>query len=453
MAEKVTSWFVPQNLLDMVAPAQAQAAADQARNTFLFGLLSGDIGAAYNNAQNQGYNTLAHATTLAEANRKAQNQALLGDAVNQAIETAPGTGVGTADPRFLPRNTDGTEQQGPGFIPPVQRFNAQRYLANPNVARAVASDPKLLDSLYSPQIEFVNGTAVDKRNVRPGTFIPKVGENMEPIGVDPKTGRVMYAPLQGAAQSVGTLKGAEATAAAAANAAYDLVDVNLPDGSTVKVTRAQAANMAAGGSPLVAKPSPAAAANQEGYKPILEDAYKSYNSAKGREVTLQKLSSLASTLDTNSFTGAKAQITGYLNAMGITGPEANKFLTNVQSFRQGLNELASANFKDMTGAISNFDVAFTLQRQPQLTDLRQSNEFNLALMQAQDARKKEFYRFVQNNPRPDVLLRWEESEVGKKSIYEDPKLRKYLPTQPVASGPHKGKTAYIMPDGTAKVFD
>ena len=506
MAEpKVSSMFVPQTLLDMVSPDQAQVAASQARNAFLFNLIgSGDLGQAYNSAQSAGLGTInnaislqQHAASLAEAQRQAANRKLLEGAAQGAMDTVPGTGEGTADPRYAPRDVNGNELAGPGYIPPQQQFNLQRYLANPNVSRALAADPTKLQSIYAPEVrefqgrfynakdpsmvgrtmpnitiengmvvdrnsvapgtmlpnrEFVNGVLVDKNNAPLGTFVPKLPEGMTPT-YGPQGQVTGAGMLPGVVRGQAELAGSVTGAQEGARAGFDLVDVKLPDGSTVKVTRAQAAQMARGGSPLTANQSPAVVAQQGGYEPILKDAYTGYTTANARKATLEQLSSLAANLDTNKFTAAKAELTGYLNALGVTGPQAQQFLANVQTFRQGLNSLAAANFKDMTGAISNFDVQFTLSRQPQLTDTKESNQFNLDVLRATDKRRQEFYRFVQQNPTPDVLLRWEQSDQGKKSIYEDPLLRRYLPTAEVKSGAQKGKTAYQLPDGTWKVFD
>lgn len=149
-AAPVTSWFVPQNVLDQVAPSQAQAAADQARNTFMFGLLSGDIGAAYNNAQNQGYNALSHAMSLAEANRKNQSNDALMQAARGAFVPVPGTGVG--------------QPGAPDYQPPQFKFDMNRFIQDPRVPMALATNPKALQDVIGPDLINVNGMLVDKKN-------------------------------------------------------------------------------------------------------------------------------------------------------------------------------------------------------------------------------------------------------------------------------------------------
>ena len=42
---------------------------------------------------------------------------------------------------------------------------------------------------------------------------------------------------------------------------------------------------------------------------------------------------------------------------------------------------------------------------------------------------------------------------GSASLFEDPKMRKYLPKFPVTQGPDKGKTAYRLPTGSIVLFD
>jgi hypothetical protein len=74
-------------------------------------------------------------------------------------------------------------------------------------------------------------------------------------------------------------------------------------------------------------------------------------------------------------------------------------------------------------------------------------------MEVADKRKRDYYNFVQKNPRADVIEAWQNSPRGSQGIFEDPKLRKYLPSAVLTQGPNRGKTAYQLPDGTVKVFD
>jgi hypothetical protein len=195
----------------------------------------------------------------------------------------------------------------------------------------------------------------------------------------------------------------------------------------------------------------------ESYKPILTDAYAGYKVASQRTGTLQQLQTALNNpnFDTSAFAPAKTAITSFLTASGVTGDNAKQYLTSAASMRQGLNTLASQSVSELPGAISNFEIGFAQNRFGTITDPKESNKYAIALMQEADNRKKQFYEFVSNpkNASPDVIQRWENSPQGRKSLFEAPALRKYLPQLPVASGPDKGKIAYQMPDGRYRVYD
>lgn len=202
-------------------------------------------------------------------------------------------------------------------------------------------------------------------------------------------------------------------------------------------------------------PTTAQAALNASYEPILKDAYAGYKLAAGRSGTLQSIRNALSNpnFDTNAFTPAKTALTGFLNATGVTGDKAGQFLTNASAFRQGLNTIAAQSVSELPGAISNFELQFAQSRFGTLTDPKAANMYAIDLMEVADKRKQDFYNFVQKNPRADVIDAWQKSQEGQKGIFEDPKLRKYLPSREVASGANKGKTAYNLPSGEWVVFD
>jgi hypothetical protein len=202
-------------------------------------------------------------------------------------------------------------------------------------------------------------------------------------------------------------------------------------------------------------PTTAQAAVNAAYEPILKDAYAGFKLASGRSGTLQSLRNALSNpnFDTNAFTPAKVALTGFLNATGVTGQNANQFLTDAAAFRQGLNTIAAQSVSELPGAISNFELQFAQNRFGTLTDPKQANLYAIDLMEVADKRKRDYYNFVQKNPRADVIEAWQNSPRGSQGIFEDPELRKYLPQRPVATGPNKGKTAYNLPSGEWVVFD
>lgn len=201
----------------------------------------------------------------------------------------------------------------------------------------------------------------------------------------------------------------------------------------------------------------AQAALNASYEPILKDAYAGYKIASQRSGTLQQLQNALNNpnFDTSAFAPAKTAITSFLNASGVTGDNAKQYLTSAASMRQGLNTLASQSVSELPGAISNFEIGFAQNRFGTITDPKDSNKYAIALMQEADKRKKEYYNFVSNprNAGPDVVQKWENSPQGKKSLFEAPALRQYLPTKLIDKGPDKGKKAYILPNGDAVLFN
>jgi hypothetical protein len=156
--------------------------------------------------------------------------------------------------------------------------------------------------------------------------------------------------------------------------------------------------------------------------------------------------------DTNAFTNYKTQLAGVLKASGIANEQQKQFLNSAAGFRQGLNTIAAQSVSELSGSTSNFDLEFSQDRFAKITDTKQANQYSIDLLAASDARKKDFYNYVQENRSPDVIQKWQQTEQGKTSIFETPSMRKYLPSSVIQSGEYKGQTAYKMPNGEVKVF-
>jgi hypothetical protein len=228
-------------------------------------------------------------------------------------------------------------------------------------------------------------------------------------------------------------------------------------GATGQNVAGQGAPMQGGGGGGGGSLTTAQAALNASYEPILKDAYAGYKVASQRTGTLQQLQTALNNpnFDTSAFAPAKTAITSFLTASGVTGDNAKQYLTSAASMRQGLNTLASQSVSELPGAISNFEIGFAQNRFGTITDPKDSNKYAIALMQAADQRKKEYYNFVSNprNAGPDVVQKWENSPQGRKSLFEAPALRQYLPTRLIDKGPDKGKKAYILPNGDAVLFN
>jgi len=207
----------------------------------------------------------------------------------------------------------------------------------------------------------------------------------------------------------------------------------------------------------VTGPSTAQAILNQAYKPILDDAYKGFQTAKKTSPVIDQLQNAYNQpgFDTGSFTNVRTQLGNVFNSLGVSGERNKQFLTNAISARQGINALTGESLSEAVGAISNFEIGYYGQRNAQITDPKESTNFNLAVLREANKRKQDYYNFVADpkNAGPDVLAKWEASPQGQKQMFEAPGLRKYLPQLQVTAGPDKGKTAYQLPSGVYRVYD
>lgn len=269
---------------------------------------------------------------------------------------------------------------------------------------------------------------------------------------------------QGKVYAASERAGAVTSAQESAKAEFDLVESVRPDGSIEMIPRSEAIRRSRGGGatgggdgggPVVKQLSSAQAALNESYKPILESARSGFEVAKKRSGTIEQLRNALNNpdFDTGALTPFKSNMTNLLSSFGVTGDRANSFLTSSAAFRQGVNDLTMSSLADLVGAISNFEIDFSQKRFGTITDPKQANLYSLDLLEAADKRRREYYDFVTKNPDPLVEQKWAESTAGQRSLFEDPKLRKWLPQAPITSGPDKGKIAYQLPSGKTVVFD
>jgi hypothetical protein len=207
----------------------------------------------------------------------------------------------------------------------------------------------------------------------------------------------------------------------------------------------------------VTGPSTAQETLNAAFKPILDDAYKGFQTAKKTTPVIDQLQNAYNQpgFDTGSFTNVRTQLGNVFNSLGVSGERNKQFLTNAISARQGINALTGESLSEAVGAISNFEIGYYGQRNAQITDPKESTNFNLAVLREANKRKQEYYNFVSDpkNAGPDVINKWESSPQGQRGMFEAPGLRKYLPQFQVTSGPDKGKTAYQLPDGKYRVYD
>jgi len=193
----------------------------------------------------------------------------------------------------------------------------------------------------------------------------------------------------------------------------------------------------------------------EGYKPIREAAFKGFQAASSSDASLQNLQNIINrgAFEPGKFAAFKSEAAAIASGLGIGGERAKAVAVDSPLFLQSVADVASANIQDLVGATSDKDIQFSASRGPQITNPKEAVQYYLDVTRVANQRKKDYYNYVTKNPVPDVVEKWSQTPQGSASIFEDPKLRKYLPSFPVTSGPDRGKTAYQLPNGVFRVYD
>jgi hypothetical protein len=430
MAEPVSSWFVPQNILDLVSPKEAEAAANQARNTFIAGLLTGDIGAAYNNAQNQGYNTLSHGAALQEAKRKQQQESLLQDVTMNAFDKVGG--IPLAGP---------TPQGGNIPVNPVTmgNFNPQALKADPRAAFVDQTRLKALLENFGPKLDAVRGQIIDMNNpANVERYVPQLGENMMPMGKNAQ-GQTVYGNAPGTVSAASQLAGAVEGAKESAKASYDLVPVKGADGSTFSLTRSQAVNMARSGNPAKSELSPLQTGVQKAdadlYSAWRTDSQNKALAAPDRRTNAEIAYALADRIDGNKLTPVKAEAMAYLRSIGITGPEADQYLGDVALFNKVRSNRNLQGLSSIKGNANEAELMTVSQGSFSLTDPKAQTKFNSALEIAianKDEARDKFVQTYKGDPK-QLGVSWAQSEQNV-PIYRDPKVINFVKENFKATG-------------------
>ena len=430
MAEPVTSWFVPQNILDLVSPQEAEAAATQARNTFFAGLLSGDVGAAYNNAQNQGYNTLSHGAALQEAKRKQTELSNLNQLKMSAYDYP--------EP-IMPRTLDtNKELAGPG-IPQAPKFNPQKMLQNPMAPFVDQTSLKNLMDNFGRQIEFVNGMAVDKRSIAPGTMIPKTGENQMLIADPSVPGGYRTAVMPGATSAVAALEGAGANAREGAKARWDIPAGGVLDpktGNMVAMTRADIIRaQAEGRNPILVQSE---AGKEEGkasgkfnVEQVLTPAKLANDAARSSNINISTLRNTVEKAPLNQFTNIPfvQEVAGYAKAAGMLTPEAAANVTNLAALNSQLSGVVLQEQIAQKGTQTRDD-AIRMESVFNGKGDKDATMFALNAKEAQNNRNQQYYSFLNAYKAKHGTLegadyQYNDSPLGKASIFRESNMKQY----------------------------
>ena len=509
-------FLLPKGQLKGLSEEDQKAAKDEAFNQFLLGSIfgGGGISTGYQAVQNiipnlqkqrQQQGLLQELGAINKeffpTPEQEQAQALNANLGRPRTASSPyslGTALGAPQANVQPQALQG---EAPNYADLQTRL--ARLSLNPNAASMI---PALSSSFGAFKPNIVDGVVTDIRN-RPTSFIPKV---------DTKSGTFTTGTMQDGQPSFQTSVLPGAARAAALNTLPELekgqqyvfdnnqnviglMDVNgklqslaartatetaareaniprpsftptgaptftyaNPPGLAGWATQPPVANQPAGVvQPTTAQPvtgpSTAQTILNEAYKPILADAYKGFQTAKKTAPVIDQLQNAYNQpgFDTGSFTGLRTQLGNVFNSLGVSGERNKQFLTNAISARQGINALTGESLSEAVGAISNFEIGYYGQRNAQITDPKESTNFNLAVLREANKRKEDFYNFVSDpkNAGSDVLAKWSASSQGQKQMFESPGLRKYLPQLQVTAGPDKGKIAYQLPSGVYRVYD
>ena len=294
------------------------------------------------------------------------------------------------------------------------------------------------------------------------------------VGQQTDQGVVTTAPGYLASQADITAN--QTTAEQAARAPFELVTVTDASGRKRQISKAallgsqgQAGQpgqpsqpgQPAGGSQLFSELGDLDRSRMKVYDTDLQNAGKQADAARAREVTFDRILQIYNNpnFDPDKLTTAKADVMGVLRGFGLTGQSAEDFLRDYGGARQAFGRLTLDALTEAVGAISNFEIGYYGNTMPRITDTKESTVFNIEVMKAAGNKAKARQKFLLDNPAADASTQWDESEQGRKSIFEDPKLlpfiKKYSSNEQkrvVTSGPNKGKTAYQMPDGRFKVI-
>ena len=324
-------------------------------------------------------------------------------------------------------------------------------LMNPNmqVIRGLPSQKDLIQSQFNPLTGMYEARPVTGGlQAKAATTLPEVRPNQQLV-VNPTTGSISTTLLPGGLSAEQQLNYSQNLGKGQATLQTTPTNVIDPvTGRQKRVTEAQAL-----GQPTALSPSEVQA--YEGYKPVREAAFKGFQAATSSDASLQNLQNIINrgAFEPGKFAGFKSEAAAIATGLGIGGDRAKAVAVDSPLFLQSVADVASANIQDLVGATSDKDIQFSASRGPQITNPKEAVQYYLDLTRVANQRKKDYYNYVTNNPVPNVVEKWSMTTQGSASIFEDPKLRKYLPKFPVTEGADKGKTAYQLPNGSIVLFN
>ena len=321
--------------------------------------------------------------------------------------------------------------------------------SNMQVLRGLPSQKDLIQSQFNPATGLYEARpVVGGLQAKAALALPEIRPNQQLV-VNPTTGSLSTTLLPGGLSAEQQLNYSQNLGKGQATLQTTPTNVIDPvTGRQKRVTEAQALG-------LTTALSPSEVQAFEGYKPVREAAFKGFQAATSSDASLQNLQNIINrgAFEPGKFAGFKSEAAAIATGLGIGGDRAKAVAVDSPLFLQSVADVASANIQDLVGATSDKDIQFSASRGPQITNPKEAVQYYLDLTRVANQRKKDYYNYVTKNPVPNVVEQWSQTPQGSSSIFEDPKLRKYLPKFPVNEGPDKGKNAYQLPSGIFRVYD
>jgi hypothetical protein len=245
--------------------------------------------------------------------------------------------------------------------------NTDRYFPKfgENIAPTTGADGQLAAAAVPGAPQAVATLAAAQSGGQKAGELPYVGPAAQAQAAGTAQGQLPYAERLAAAQAGGT---------AAGQAPYDLVDVPMPDGSTIKLPKA--AYLAQGGgmgqNGLGHSQSPADAAYSGDIAKASADTYKGIQAAgqaaMSKVAKLKQLDQMLTGFDGNKFSGTGVEL-ARLGAplFGISDKMSNAEAAQAMANQMALQLRDPSSGGGMPGALSNSDRQFLTNMVPGLT--------------------------------------------------------------------------------------
>lgn len=386
--------------------------------------------------------------------------------------TSQGTGAIYAPPQpneaipltDLPPNAG--QQLATALQPAQQPLLGLEGMTPDQASMIYGTDPELFRQMYSNQHHYTDQMLNDRytgiapaarRSLTMASGAKDLGVSGGMPNID-NSGNMTVTPIPGAAETNAGFQGAATGAQEAAKAGYDLIDVSMPDGTTRKMTRGQAANLAKTPAPQSAQTTaPMSPENAATTTALFDPQYapgipvmsetekasqnalnndfvdKSYRptldagaNARASNQQLEALEKLDITGDTGWGTDTKTKAANVLTSFGLSGEDATKNAADAQVFRSIVSTRVNDRLMQQKGPQTDQDALRAREIEAQLGNRPEANKFIISLAKATNNLAQEKAKFYSENaPKYKNDMSRVEAEWQKQapSIWSDPVLK------------------------------